>query len=62
MMESEVETFLQTTILKGQPGNTSRDYVTAIGRLSGTGQFHLQAILFNSLGQTLAQSTYSFSQ
>lgn len=54
------ETLFETTFPVNQSANTTRDYITGIGVLNATGKFHLHATLINSLGQTLAQSSYLF--
>ena len=56
------EIVFETAIEINQPANTSQDHITAILPLNATGRFYLQATLFNSLGQTLAESSYPFSK
>jgi hypothetical protein len=54
------ETLFETTIPINQPANSTQDYTTNIGSLSVTGKLLLQAILKNSLGQTMGQASYPF--
>jgi tripartite motif-containing protein 71 len=54
------ETLFETTIPINQPASATQDYTTDIGTLSVTGKLLLQAILKNSLGQTMGQASYPF--
>ncbi len=43
-----------------QPGNLKQDYITNIGALNVTGKLYLEAVLKNSLGQSVAVSEHPF--
>ena len=54
------ETLFETTLPINQPASATQDYTTNIGTLNATGKLQLQAILKNSLGETIAQVGYPF--
>ena len=59
-IEDVAETLFETTLPINQPASAPQDYTTDIGTLNVTGKLLLQAILKNSLDQTVAQASYSF--